>query len=175
MKTFLALAAYVACIVLANMLTDAFGMVPVGFGLAATAGTYAAGLALLARDFVQDTAGRRAVVAAIVVGALLSAWLSTPQLAVASGVAFLVAELADMGVYTPLRERGWARAVIASNTVGTAIDTVLFLWLAGFPLTWGSMGGQMAGKLLWATLLPVLIVTVVRRVVLRESVHHAGA
>jgi uncharacterized PurR-regulated membrane protein YhhQ (DUF165 family) len=165
LKTATALAAYVACIVLANVLTARFGLVPVGFGLLATAGTYAAGLALLARDMVQDVAGRGAVVGAVIVGAALSAWLSTPQLALASGAAFLIAELADMGVYTPLRRKGWARAVLASNAVGAVVDTVVFLWLAGFPLTWAVLGGQMAGKLLWATLVPVVLVLVVRRVV----------
>jgi uncharacterized PurR-regulated membrane protein YhhQ (DUF165 family) len=165
MKTITVLAAYVACIVLANVLTARFGMVPVGFGLLATAGTYAAGLALLARDVVQDVAGRRAVLGAVIVGAGLSAWLSTPQLAVASGAAFLIAELADMGVYTPLRRKGWARAVLASNAVGAVVDTVVFLWLAGFPLTVAALGGQMAGKLLWATLVPVVLMLVVRRVV----------
>lgn len=175
LKTAAALAAYVACIVGANMLTNAYGMVPVGFGLAATAGTYAAGLALLARDVVQDTAGRLAVVAAIGVGAALSVWLSTPELALASGAAFLIAELADMAVYTPLRKRGWARAVFASNVVGSTVDTLVFLFLAGFPVTVLAVSGQMAGKLLWATLVPVLVVLVVRRVVLRQPVNAEGA
>jgi queuosine precursor transporter len=160
-KHIAALAAYVACIVLANVLTNEFGMVPVWFGLLATAGTYSAGLALLARDVAQDVAGRLAVVAAIVVGAGLSAWLSTPKLALASGVAFLVAESLDMAVYTPLREKGWARAVLASNIVGGVVDTFVFLWLADFPITSLSVGGQLAGKLLWATLIPVLIVSAV--------------
>lgn len=163
LKSVLAPAAYVACIVLANVLTARFGLVSVGFGLMVMAGTYAAGFALLARDVAQDASGRLAVLAAIVVGAALSAWLSTPQLALASGVAFLLAESADMAVYTPLRDRGWARAVLASNVVGAVVDTLVFLWLAGFPLTWTTVGGQMVGKLLWATLLPVVILLVVRR------------
>lgn len=170
-----AIAAYVACIVLANVLTAQFGLIPVGFGLMAAAGTYAASLALLARDLAQDTSGRLAVLVAVVVGAALSAWLSTPQLALASGSAFLIAELADMGVYTPLRREGWARAVIASNLVGSLVDTLVFLALAGFPVTALAVGGQMAGKLLWATLIPVVAVVVVRRVVLRQPVNAEGA
>jgi uncharacterized PurR-regulated membrane protein YhhQ (DUF165 family) len=102
-------------------------------------------------------------------------WLSTPQLALASGVAFLVSELADMAVYTPLRRKGWARAVAASNAVGATVDTLLFLTLAGFPVTWQSVLGQLAGKVLWATLVPVLAVLVVRRVVFRQPVHAEGA
>lgn len=154
-----ALLAYVAAVVLANVLTDHFEFVPVWFGVSATAGTYAAGAALFTRDLLQDAAGRRAVLAAILIGAAVSWGLSSPALAAASGAAFLVAELADMAVYTPLRRRGrWAYAVLASNTVGAVVDTFLFLWLAGFPI-WQAAPGQLIGKLLWATLLPLLLVT----------------
>ncbi|MFC9975212.1 VUT family protein [Spirillospora sp. NPDC127200] len=154
---------YIAAVVVANWVTDRFGFVPVGFGVTATAGTYAAGIALLSRDLVQDLAGRRTVLAAIAVGGALSAWLATPQLALASGVAFLVAETTDMAVYTPLRKRGWARAVLASNAVGAVLDTVLFLWLAGFPIA-AAVPGQLIGKIVWATLVPVVAVTLVRQI-----------
>ncbi len=158
-----ALVTYVVAIVAANYLTAHYGMVSVGFGLVATAGTFAAGIALLLRDAVQDVAGRLAVLACIVVGAALTA-LTAPALAVASAVAFLVAELADMAVYTPLRERGWARAVVASNCVGAVIDTWLFLWIAGFPVTPSGVGGQLVVKLLWATALPVVAVLAIRHI-----------
>lgn len=176
LKPVLALAAYVACIVGANVATHALGFVPVvpGLALTVTAGTYLAGLALLARDVVQDTAGRWWVLAAIGAGAALSWWLSTPELALASGAAFLVAETADMAVYTPLRKKGWARAVFASNAVGAFLDTVVFLTLAGFPV-WANVPGQMIGKVVWASLLPIAMVLVVRRVVLRQPVNATGA
>lgn len=157
-----ALTGYVGAIAAANWLTARYGMVPVGLGLAVTAGTFAAGAALLLRDTVQDTLGRRWVLAGITAGAALT-WATSPALAVASTAAFLAAELADMGVYTPLRSRGWARAVLASNTVGAIVDTLLFLLLAGFPITAATVGGQLVGKLAWATVLPVLAVVTVRR------------
>lgn len=159
-----AVATYTGSIVAANWLTNRYGLVPVAPGLAATAGTYAAGAALLARDVVQDTAGRWMVVAAIAAGGALSWAMSSPALAVASTAAFLAAELADMAVYTPLRKQGWARAVLASNTVGAVVDTFLFLWLAGFGITTTLVAGQLVGKLVWATVLPVAIVAGVRAV-----------
>lgn len=174
----LAVSAYIGAVVAANWLTARYGLVPVAPGMVTTAGTYAAGLALLARDVVQDTAGRRAVLAAIAIGAGLSAWLSTPQLALASGIAFLIAEAADMAVYTPLRRRGWARAAFTSGVAGSVVDTFVFLTLAGFPLTVAAVSGQLVGKIAWATALPVVLVAVyrqVRRVVSRESVDTAGA
>ena len=160
--TTMAIASYVTAVTAANWLTARYGMVTVLPGLATTAGTYAAGAALLARDAIQDTAGRWGVLAAIAAGGALTA-LTSPTLAVASTAAFIVAEGADWGVYTPLRAHGWARAVLASNLVGAVLDTLTFLWLASFPVTTQSVGGQLAGKLLWATALPVLAVTAVRR------------
>ncbi len=156
------IAAYATAVVAANWLTTRYGMITVLPGLATTTGTYAAGAALLARDAVQDTAGRWGVLAAIASGGALTT-LTSPALAAASTAAFLIAECADMAVYTPLRHRGWARSVLASNAVGAVLDTLVFLTLAHFPVTGQSVGGQLAGKLLWATLLPVLLVTAVRR------------
>jgi uncharacterized PurR-regulated membrane protein YhhQ (DUF165 family) len=158
-----ALTAYTASITAANWLTTRYGLIHVAPGLVTTAGTYAAGAALLARDLVQDTLGRRWVLAGIAAGALLTA-LTSPSLALASTAAFLVAETADMAVYTPLRSRGWARAVLASNAVGAVLDTLVFLLLAGFPLTTATVGGQFVGKLAWATALPVAAVLLARRV-----------
>lgn len=164
-RAFLALAAYTATIVAANVLTARYGLVPVLPGLLVTAGTYSAGLALLARDVVQDVAGRTAAVGAIAGGALVSWWLTdSPELALASGVAFTVGELADLLVYTPLRARSWARAVLASNTVGAVLDSVVFLALAPFPLTVAAVTGQTIGKVAYATVVPVLLVLAVREV-----------
>jgi uncharacterized PurR-regulated membrane protein YhhQ (DUF165 family) len=164
-KASCATVAYIAAITSANMLTSRYGMVPAGFGLVVTAGTYSAGLALLARDVVQDLGGRLLVLAAIAAGGLISWATADPQIALASVVAFTAAETIDMAVYTPLRRKGWARAVAASNLVGGLADTVIFLAIAGFPVTALTVTGQMVGKFLWATLVPVLLAVGVRRAV----------
>lgn len=104
-----ALTAYILAIVAANWLTTHYGLVHTAPGLVTTAGTYAAGAALLLRDIVQDTLGWRWVLAGIATGAVLTA-ATSPALALASATAFLLAELLDTAVYTPLRARGWARA-----------------------------------------------------------------
>ena len=145
--TYWPLAAYIGSIVLANIAIVVVGMVPVGFGLVAPAGVYVVGLSFYLRDLVQDRHGRRAAVLAIVVGAALSALLS-PSLALASGTAFLLSELLDMAVYTPLRQRNLYAAVLASNTVGLVIDSVVFLFLAFGSLDY--LAGQVVGKA-WMT------------------------
>lgn len=137
------LAVYVLTIVGANWAIATFGLVPVGFGLVAPAGVYFVGLAFTARDMTQEYLGRWWSLAAILIGAGLSYFVS-PQFAIASGLTFLVSETADFLVYTPLRKRHWLAAVATSNTVGLVLDSMLFLYLA-----FGSLDfllGQIVGK-----------------------------
>jgi uncharacterized PurR-regulated membrane protein YhhQ (DUF165 family) len=156
---FLAAASYIATIFAANWAIDRYGPVSVGFGLMAPAGVYFAGLAFTLRDITQNTLGRRAVVAAIVLGAVASAFVNR-HFAFASATAFLISELADFAVYTPLQERGWLRAVVASNVVGFVLDSVLFLWLAFHSLDF--LEGQLVGKA-WMTAAFVLLLVPFRR------------
>jgi queuosine precursor transporter len=144
---------YVATIWLANWAVNHYGIVSVGFGLVAPAGVYFAGLALTLRDVTQKTLGKAAVVAAILLGAglsyLIGGGATIPgghaSIAVASGIAFLFSEFCDFAVYTPLAERRWLAAVLASNTVGALVDSLLFLWLAfGSVAFWK---GQFVGKM----------------------------
>lgn len=134
---------YIATIFGANWAIATFGLVPVGFGLMAPAGVYFVGAAFTLRDLAQERVGKRGILAAVVVGAALSAFVS-PQFALASGAAFLLSELADFAVYTPLRRRNWIGAVAASNAVGLVIDSALFLWLAFGSLAF--LAGQIVGK-----------------------------
>ena len=167
--------AYLGTIVAANWAITHYGMVPVGFGLLAPAGVYIAGLAFTLRDLLHETAGRWPVIAAVVAGASISFWVADPRLAVASGVAFLLSELADLAVYEPLRKRRWLLAVAASNTVGLVVDSVLFLWLAFGSLAF--LAGQVVGKA-WITLLAVAALAAVRgcrSAVLRHRQHREGA
>ncbi|MGW3571667.1 VUT family protein [Streptomyces sp. NPDC000941] len=167
-----AMGCYAGAVFAANWTTNRYGVVSVAPGFTATAGTVAAGAALLFRDAVQDRLGRRAAVTAVVLGAGLSA-VTAPTLALASAVAFLLAELADFAVYAPLRRRGWMRAVVASNVVGALLDTALFLTLAGYPVTAGTVAGQLVGKG-WATAVPVAVVLVLRRVPRAVPDHAVG-
>jgi hypothetical protein len=150
---------YIATVWLANYLVKHYGFVSVGFGLTAPAGVYAAGIALTLRDVTQVLLGRLAVVAAIAAGAILSYSIS-PSLAVASATAFLLSELLDMAVYTPLERRSFLGAVLLSNTVGLIVDSVVFLWLAFSSLAF--LKGQVVGKA-EMTLLALPVLLLVRR------------
>ncbi|MEV0003460.1 VUT family protein [Micromonospora sp. NPDC050980] len=137
-----AIVAFVATIVTANLLTARYGLVPVGFGLTATAGTASAGLTLLLRDAVHQIAGRIVTLLCIAAGAALCAGLASARLALASACAFLISEMTDLLVYERLRaHRGWMWAALASNCIGAPVDSALFLALAGLPI-WAAMPGQ---------------------------------
>lgn len=147
----------IGAVVAANYITTRFGMVPVGFGLVATAGTYLAGLTFILRDVLQDTAGKAATLGVIAGGALVSFLVSDPFIAMASAAAFGISELADLAVYTPLRKRGYIRAAVVSNVVGAFLDTVVFLGLAGFPVL-AALPGQMVGKMIITAVAVALVV-----------------
>jgi queuosine precursor transporter len=138
--------AYIGSILAANWLSAHFGLVPIGLGLLVSAGTFAAGAALLVRNIGQDVLGRLVILGLMVIGVALSWWLSTPALAIASATAFALSELADMTIYTALRRRGRSRALLAAALVGSLIDTIVFLHIAGFPVTADSVTGQMLVK-----------------------------
>lgn len=134
----LALVAYIVSIPLANWFIQHVGTqsfphgphtIPVGFGYQTPSGVLWIGLALVARDVVQREFGRWPVLGAICLGAALSYFVA-PAFAWASGIAFLIGELADFAVYTPLAERRLYLAVLASGAVGAIVDSLLFLQLA---------------------------------------------
>ena len=157
------LALFIGTILLANWLIGNVGVVcppnspcliPVWPGIMAPSGVLAIGIGFTLRDLVQRRLGLAWTFGGIAIGALLSALLS-PALALASGVAFLLSELLDLFVYTPLQRRNLYVAVIGSNIVGLIVDSAVFLTLAFGSLAF--IEGQIIGKL-WMTLLalPVL-------------------
>ena len=167
---FVCLGLFLASVPFANWLIGNVGtvcvpqgpcLVPVAPGLMAPSGVLAAGAALVLRDVVQRCLGLWWGVGAIVVGTALSAAIAPPALVLASGAAFLLSEMADFGVYTPLQRRGLVLAVVASSCLGLVVDSVVFLGLA-----FGSMqflGGQIVGKT-WAVLVSVPLIRLLRRV-----------
>ena len=52
------------------------------------------------------------------------------RIAVASGTAFLVAQLLDVAIFARLREGAWWKAPIVSTLIGSTVDSILFFSLA---------------------------------------------
>ena len=76
--------------------------------------------------------------------------------ALASGSAFLTAQLLDIKVFDVLRRQAWWKAPAASSLAGSFIDTLLFFFLAfaGTGLPWASWAvGDFCAKLIMIALL----------------------
>ena len=135
-------------------------VIPVAPGLMAPSGVIMIGLALVLRDLVQRRLGVGIAIVAINVGAALSAVIAPPALVIASTVAFLMSEFADLAVYTPLARRRLVAAVVASSMVGLVVDSIVFLYLA-----FGSLDfllGQIVGKA-WMVVASIPFVAWLRR------------
>ena len=79
---------------------------------------------------------------------------------IASAVAFLLSEFADLAVYTPLQHRRLLLAVLASGLVGLVIDSAVFLYLAFGNLDY--LAGQVVGKA-WMVVLAMPLIAWLRR------------
>lgn len=75
-------------------------------------------------------AARKVVYSGFAIAVILSIWLATPRIAIASGSAFLTAQLLDVLVFNRLRDRTWWHAPFVSSIIGSIVDTVLFFSLA---------------------------------------------
>lgn len=161
----MALLLFIGCIPAANWMIGHVGLVcppggpclvPLAPGLMVPSGALVIGAALVLRDMVQRQLGWQAAIAAIACGAALSAAVAPPSLVIASAAAFLLSELADMAVFSPLQKRQMVVAVLLSSLAGAVADSAIFLQLAVGSLDY--LPQQVAGKLLASTLAaPVIL------------------
>jgi len=135
-------------------------LIPVAPGLMAPSGVLMIGVALVLRDLVQRRLGVEFGIAAILAGAAISAGVAPPALVMASTTAFLLSELVDFTIYTPLARRRLVTAVLLSSAAGLVIDSIVFLWLAFGSLEY--LSGQIVGKA-WMVLLSIPLVALLRR------------
>ena len=102
-----------------------------------TWGAFTYPFAFLVNDLTNRTLGpnraRMVVVAGFAVAVVISIFLATPRIAIASGTAFLVAQLLDISVFNRLRRSDWWKAPLLSSMFGSVVDTLLFFGLAFAP------------------------------------------
>lgn len=136
-RIFPAVAAMAAIVVASNFLVQ----FPVqaqlgGLNLAdlLTWGAFTYPIAFLVTDLTNRHFGASAaqlvVLAGFALAVLLSFYLATPRIAIASGSAFLVAQLLDVAIFDRLRASEWWRAPLLSSFVGSIFDTLIFFSLA---------------------------------------------
>ncbi|WP_299146112.1 queuosine precursor transporter [uncultured Tateyamaria sp.] len=54
----------------------------------------------------------------------------TFRIAIGSGLAFLTAQLLDVGIFSALRRGAWWKAPLASTIIGSSVDTAIFFTVA---------------------------------------------
>jgi queuosine precursor transporter len=75
-------------------------------------------------------AARKVVYVGFAIAVALSVWFASPRIAIASGLAFLVAQILDVFIFDRLRRQAWWRAPLVSSVIGSVVDTVLFFSIA---------------------------------------------
>jgi len=152
-----AAAAMAAVVVASNILVQ----FPINDWL--TWGAFSYPLAFLITDLCNRRLGpqaaRRVIGVGFALAVILSLWLATPRIALASGLAFLLAQLLDVAVFHRLRHRPrWWLPPLLSSGLGSLLDTGLFFAVAfaGSGLPWlGWALGDLGVKLGMALLMLV--------------------
>lgn len=104
---------------------------------------------LLNRRYGPSVA-RRVAWSGFAAAVLVSVWIASPRIAVASGMAFICAQLVDIHVFHRLRDGAWWRAPMLSGVLAACLDTAVFFSIAfaGTSSPWVTWGlGDLAIKL----------------------------
>ncbi|WP_011582386.1 MULTISPECIES: queuosine precursor transporter [Chelativorans] len=126
--------AAMAIVVAASNFLVQFPFAHFGLGEILTWGAFTYPIAFLVNDLTNrrfgPAAARRVVIVGFVLAMVLSVLLASPRIALASGSAFLAAQLLDVAIFDRLRRSAWWRAPLISTLVGSSLDTLLFFSLA---------------------------------------------
>ncbi|MGC6500684.1 MAG: hypothetical protein ACON4C_10855 [Henriciella sp.] len=106
--------------------------------------TLVTGLVFVFRDFVQRNMGQKVLIV-MGLGIAWAFYYAWPVIALASGIAFAVSELADWALYTFTRYRLSTR-ILLSSALAAPIDTTIFLF--GADLAVQMQLGEPAGTML---------------------------
>lgn len=117
-------------VVLASNILVQYPFHHLGLGDYLTWGAFSYPFAFLVTDLSNRRFGpkgaRRIVYAGFVLAVLLSIYLATPRIAIASGSAFLVAQLLDIQIFTRLRGHAWWMPPFVSSVISSGLDTAIF-------------------------------------------------
>ena len=122
-------ASYIAAIVLVNWLFENVAPIatPVGdFRLAAVV----VGVVLVLRDYAQREVGHKILLATLAAG-IITWFMTSPALAIASLTAFFISEMADWAVFSFTR-RPLQNRILISSLISVPLDTLAFLYLSGY-------------------------------------------
>jgi len=132
-----------------------------------TYGAFSYPVAFLITDLANRKYGKatakKIVYIGFIFGVILTLYFSTDfsnliskRIAIASGSAFLVAQLLDIQVFDKLRKKVWFVAPLISSLIGSTIDTFLFFSIAfyGTGVNWVTLSlGDLFVKILVALMM----------------------
>jgi uncharacterized PurR-regulated membrane protein YhhQ (DUF165 family) len=129
----IALAAMTLVVLASNILVQ-YPFHHLGLGDYLTWGAFTYPFSFLVTDLSNRRFGsqgaRRVVYAGFVLAVFLSVVLATPRIAMASGMAFLVAQLLDIRIFASLRRKAWWLPPFVSSVISSALDTAIFFSFA---------------------------------------------
>ncbi len=121
--------AYILSIVLVNWLFVVVPPLATPFGNLYLA-TLVVGAVFVLRDYAQREVGHKILLATLAAG-ILTWYMTSPALALASLTAFFISEMADWAVFSftgrPLQSR-----ILISSLISVPLDTMAFLYLSGY-------------------------------------------
>ena len=120
---------YVLTVVLVNCAFSVIPLVPLPGGDFWPPAALIVGFVFIIRDYAQREIGHW-VLAAMLVGGAISWLMASPEVALASVLAFLTSELVDWAVYT-FSGRPFSQRVLLSSALSTPVDSAVFLSMVG--------------------------------------------
>ena len=163
-KKFILLSFLMGVVVLSSNYLVQFPVNHYGFNEILTYGAFSYPVAFLITDLANRTYGkfiaRKIVYIGFLLGIIFTLFFSTNftdlislRIAIASGSAFLVAQLLDVQIFDQLRNNKWYVAPLISTSIGSVVDTLLFFSIAfaGTVIPWITLSlGDLTVKLLLA-------------------------
>ncbi len=134
LRNYLPFAAAMAFVVVASNILVQYPFDHFGMKDFLTWGAFTYPIAFLVNDLTNrrygKSAARRVVFSGFLLAVILSVYLATPRIAIASGTAFLAGQLLDIQVFDRLRRLEWWKAPFMATVFGSIVDTVIFFSLA---------------------------------------------
>ncbi|MCF8467368.1 MAG: queuosine precursor transporter [Sneathiella sp.] len=117
-------------------------------------------VAFLVTDITNRTLGvrlaRQVVFVGFIAAVVMSILFANPRIAIASGTAFLIAQMLDVAIFDKLRRQSWWKAPVTSSFIASFVDTVIFFVFAfvGTGLPWHTWAlGDFAAKIIMVAVL----------------------
>lgn len=112
------------------------------------------GFIFVVRDFAQREIGHK-ILLAMLVGGVISWFMATPEVAIASVVAFFASELMDWLAYSFTGYR-FSQRILLSSIVSTPVDSAIFLGMIGL-FSFSSVIIMTASKMVGALIVFMLV------------------